>query len=98
VSHEPAERPSTGAAAELVRPNAWARALRDLRAQQGTRLAVLLVAGSYANASDGRNVYPGTARLAADVGCNERTVREALSWAVEHGWLVLDRSCEPSEG
>lgn len=71
--------------AELV--VAWLVALRSSRTAAGSAsvLAVLASLASYID--EGWRCAPGQAELVLDVGCNERTVRQALRWGEENGWL-----------
>lgn len=63
----------------------WARASRgripDLREQ-----AVAARLAEYAN-KDGSNAHPGAERLAVDCCTSAKTVRRALSWLIENGWV-----------
>lgn len=63
----------------------WARASRgripDLREQ-----AVAARLAEYAN-KDGSNAHPGAERLAVDCCTSAKTVRRALAWLIENGWL-----------
>jgi hypothetical protein len=65
----------------------WVRAIRgripDLR-----EIAVAHAVSTYAN-KDGSNAYPGVANVVADLCSSDKTVRRALGWLVEHGFLTV---------
>src|SRR5690606_11203231 len=68
----------------------WQRALRSSGLPAAT-LAVLYVLATYAD-YDGRNAFPGEARLAAHTGLSPRTVRRHLELARRAGWITRDET------
>lgn len=68
----------------------WQRSLRR-SGLSAPVLAVLFMLGTYAD-PDGRNAFPGEARLAADTGLSARTVRRHLDTARQAGWITRDET------
>lgn len=65
----------------------WCRVSRG-RIPELREQAVALRLADYGN-KDGSNCHPGVARLAADTCASEKTVRRALSWLTENGWITI---------
>ena len=65
----------------------WQRASRG-RIRNASAQAVAAHLSGYGN-TKGRNNHPGIARLVTDTCLSDRTVRRALGWLVENGWLTV---------
>lgn len=65
----------------------WQRASRG-RIRNASAQAVAAHLSGYGN-TKGRNNHPGIARLINDTCLSDRTVRRALGWLVENGWLTV---------
>lgn len=53
------------------------------------QMRVLLTMGTYASYADGGNIHPGNERLAREIGCNIKTVRESIEVFIERGYMKL---------
>lgn len=67
----------------------WERAIRDHVPLDPTIGYVAMMVATYTDFSNGANAFPGEARLALATGRSVRTVRNALAWLDEHGFLQL---------
>jgi hypothetical protein len=65
----------------------WQRASRG-RIRNPSAQAVAAHLSGYGN-TKGVNNHPGIARLVGDTCLSDRTVRRALGWLVENGWLTV---------
>lgn len=65
----------------------WCRVTRG-RIPELREQAVALRLADYGN-KDGTNCHPGIARLADDTCASEKTIRRALSWLTENGWVTI---------
>lgn len=65
----------------------WSRAIRS-RDLKLADYAVGRALADYGN-KDGSRCRPGTARLANDLSCTEKTVKRSLEALTEGGWLIL---------
>lgn len=68
----------------------WEQGLRSCPDATRSRLAVLLILGTYANA-DGTSARPGLATLAEDCGVSVTVAQRAIRWALSEGWLTQVR-------
>lgn len=64
----------------------WARATRG-QIPEFREQAVALYLADYGN-KDGSNCHPGVQRLVDDTSSSDKTVRRALAWLTEHGWIT----------
>lgn len=53
------------------------------------QMRVLLTMGTYASYADGGNIHPGNERLAREIGCNIKTVRESIEVFIDRGYMKL---------
>lgn len=65
----------------------WSRAIRG-RFQKLSDVAVARTLADYGN-RDGSNCHPGVARLAKDLCTTDKTIKRALGWLAEYGWITL---------
>lgn len=55
-----------------------------------TEKLVALAMADHAS-DDGRNVYPGYARLGLKTGCDKRTIQRTISALMDKGWIKVER-------
>jgi hypothetical protein len=65
----------------------WSRSIRG-RLRMLSDYAVAYALANYAN-RDGSNAHPGTARLAEELATSESTVKRAMAWLTENGWVTI---------
>lgn len=65
----------------------WERAIRDHVPMDPTVGYVAMIVATHADFDTGANAHPGEASIARSVGRTTRTVRNALAWLEEHGFL-----------
>lgn len=70
----------------LIDRATWMRAMRG-RIPKIQDRAVAMALGTYGN-KDGSSNYPGIAGLAEDLFLSASTVKRALAWLTENGWLA----------
>lgn len=70
-----------------VKPGDWVKAVLDAQGLTAAQRHTALTIAVYANYDDGRDAFPGVARLATDMARDERTVRTSLAWLADHGFL-----------
>lgn len=70
----------------LIDRATWMRAMRG-RIPKIQDRAVAMALGTYGN-KDGSSNYPGVAGLAEDLYLSASTVKRALAWLTENGWLA----------
>lgn len=66
----------------------WERAIRDHVPMDPTVGYVAMMLATYTDHSTGENAHPGEALLAKATGRSTRTVRNALAWLDEHGFII----------
>lgn len=70
----------------MTQPLTWIRHLRDHPAATGSRLAVLCMLAARMNGDTGAG-FCSHATAAADAGYSADTVKRAINWAMENGYL-----------
>src|SRR5512147_2362600 len=83
-------RPDSGAKDQSLPFSALPHALRKDPRLRGKHTAVTLAAALLEYACDRASCYPTNARLAADLGCAESTIRANLALLRDAGWVRVE--------